>query len=68
MHITAKKKKVPEGVSVVSIQGVSWPIRYVPIHNDSPVIDIEAPLIFTGYISESSTNITAHIEIAQAKM
>ena len=68
MHITANNKNVPDGDRVLSNQGVNWPIRYVPIQRERPAIDMAAPRTFTGYISESSTKITAQIEIAQENM
>lgn len=66
--MAANNKKVPPGVNVSSIQGVSWPIKYVPIHKDRVAIDIASPRILVGYISERKTNITALMEIAVKKM
>ena len=60
----AKRKKVPAGVRVSSIQGVSWPIRYVPTHSANPATDIARPRTRFGYISLSSTKTTALMEIA----
>ena len=62
--MNAKRKKVPAGVRLLSIHGVSWPIRYVPTHRANPAIDIARPRTRLGYISPSSTNITALIEMA----
>lgn len=63
--MAAKRKKVPDGVRLVNIQGVSCPIRKVPTHSANPAIDMAMPLTGVGYISESNTQITAEIEMAQ---
>ncbi len=67
-HMAAKSRNVPAGVSSASSHGVSCPIRYVPIHSENPAIDMARPRTLVGYISESSTQMTAHMDIAQEKM
>lgn len=66
-HITAKSTNVPAGDSVDSIHGVSCPMRYVPIHSASPAMLMASPRTLLGYISESSTNTTALMLMAQQK-
>lgn len=61
----ANRRNVPAGVRFWSIQGVNCPIKYVPIHKAKPAMDIASPRTLVGYISERSTNTTAHIDTAQ---
>ena len=68
MHIPAKISKVPAGVIVCNIQGVNCPIRYVPIQSEKPAKDIARPRTLIGYISERSTQMIAHIDMAQQKI
>ena len=65
MHIRANKINVPAGESVCSIQGVSCPTKKLPTQSEKPAIDMAIPLTFNGNSSESNTQITAQIEMAQ---
>lgn len=65
--MNANRKNVPAGVSLSSIQGVSWPMRYVPIQRAKPAMDIARPRTRFGYISLNRTNTTALIDIAVQK-
>lgn len=63
----ANRKKVPDGCMFSKSHGVSCPMRYVPTHKEKPAIDIAMPLTLVGYISESRTNMTAEMDMAQQK-
>jgi len=67
-HIRPNSQKTPAGDNVVISQGVNCPIRKVPIHNEKPAADMANPRTRAGYISESSTQITTQIEMAQLKI